>query len=413
MPPTKRRPARAKPAQRKLTPALKVRAEVRKQNSVLLGDIQTHVVKEVARDKVNRRADIVHPSEMAKADWCPRATNYRILGEIPNNDEVIAYGTASIFETGNTAHTKWQNWLHGMDRLYGRWWCTICDHSWLATSPFACETCGAVREHIRYREVPLEAEARYLIAGHADGAVLDIEALIEIKTVGTGTIRIEEPDLVKRHTCKTADGKSILDLDSLWNGIKRPFPSHRRQGQIYLHLAHLNDLPVNRIVFLYENKANQQPKEFTIAYDPDATAELFETARDIKFAVAEGKLLERPKGYTSDSTPCTKCPFLGACWKEEPDGQNHQSQRDAGTGTAESGGEAPTGAAPDRASDETTTRRPRTAGRPHRASRRSPDAAVQPDDEVERVFERPGRRSRGRRTVRRRSSRQNQGPEEP
>lgn len=411
MPPTKRRPARAKPAQRKLAPALKVRAEVRKQSSVLLGDIQAHVVKEVARDKVNRRADIVHPSEMAKADWCPRATSYRILGEIPVNEEAIAYGTASIFETGNTAHTKWQNWLHGMGRLYGRWLCLSCEHTWMATSPDRCEMCDSAL--MVYREVPLEAEARYLVAGHADGAVLDIQSLIEIKTVGTGTIRIEEPDLVKRHTKKTIDGKSILDLDSLWNGIKRPFPSHRRQGQIYLHLAHLNGLEVDRIVFLYENKANQQPKEFTIAYDADATAELFETARDIKFAVAEGKVLERPKDFTADSTPCTKCPFLAACWKEEPDGQNHQTQRDAGTGTAESGSETPTGAAPDRASDETTTRRPRTAGRPHRAGRRRPDAVVQPDDEVERVFERPGRRSRGRRTVRRRSSRQDQGTEEP
>src|SRR5439155_17805179 len=142
-------------------------------------------------------------------------------------------------------------------------------------------------------EVPLDGEARYLVAGHADGAVLDIRSLIEIKTIGTGTIRIEEPELVRRHTKKTTDGKSILDLDSLWNGIKRPFPSHRRQGQIYLHLANLMGLDVDRIVFLYENKANQQPKEFSIGYDPDATHELFETARDIKFAVADGTVLDR------------------------------------------------------------------------------------------------------------------------
>jgi len=412
--PTVRRPqVKAKPAQRKLTPALKVRAEVRKQNSVLLGDIQTHVVKEVARDKVNRRADIVHPSEMAKTDWCPRATNYRILGQPPNNDEAIAYGTASIFETGNTAHTKWQNWLREMGRLYGRWVCTICDHTWLATSPDACEVCGCVREHLRYKEVPLQAESRYLIAGHADGAVLDIRSMIEIKTVGTGTIRIEEPDLVKRHTKKTIDGKTILDLDSLWNGIKRPFPSHRRQAQIYLRLANLMGLDVDRMVFLYENKANQQPKEFTIAYDPAATAELFETARDIKFAVAEGKLLDRPKDFSADSAPCTKCPFIGACWREEPNGQDHQAERDAGDGTAEPGGETPPGAAPDLTADQTTARPSRTAGRSHRTGRRRADATVQPSDEMERVPERPGRSGRGRRTVRRRSSRQDQGTEKP
>jgi hypothetical protein len=412
MPTARRPPARTKATQRKLTPALKVRAEVRKQNSVLLGDIQAHVVKEVARDKTERRADIVHPSEMAKADWCPRATCYRILGEMPSNDEAISYGTASIFETGNTAHTKWQRWLRQMGRLYGRWVCTICEHTWLATSPLACENCGSVRMHLRYREVPLEAESRYLVAGHADGAVLDIRSLVEIKTIGTGTIRIEEPDLVRKYTRKTTDGKSILDLDSLWNGIKRPFPSHRRQAQIYLHLATLMGLDVDRMVFLYENKANQQPKEFTIAYDPDVTHELFETARDIKFAVADGIVLDRPKEFTHKSAPCTKCPFFDVCWKED-DGPDHQPQRDPGYGAAQPGGQAAAGAAPDQSADQTTQRRARTTGRSHRGVRRRVDAAVHPDDQVERVPERPGRGGRGRRTVRRRRRREDQGPEEP
>lgn len=411
MPIVRRPQARAKPSQRKLTPALKVRAEVRKQNSVLLGDIQAHVVKQVAQRDVDRRTDIVHPSEMAKADWCPRATCYRILGELPA-DAAIGYGTASIFETGNTAHTKWQRWLADMGRLYGRWFCPICKRKWMATSPASCDNCG--NSHgLEYREVPLEAEARYLIAGHADGAVLDIEALIEIKTIGTGTIRIEEPDLVKKHTRKTTDGKTVLDLDSLWNGIKRPFPSHRRQGQIYLRLAHLGGLPVNRIVFLYENKANQQPKEFTIAYDPDVTQELFETARDIKFAVADGIVLDRPEGFVQTKAPCTKCPFLGECWKEDNDGPDHQPERDAGDGAAEPGGEASSGTAPDHAADQTTQRRSRTAGRSHRTGRRRTDASVQPDNEVERVSERPGSGSRDRRTVRRRRRREDQGTEEP
>lgn len=412
MPTIRRRPAKAKPAQRKLSPALRVRAEVRKQNSVLLGDIQAHVVKQVAQGDADRRTDIIHPSEMAKADWCPRATCYRILGHLPA-DEAIGYGTASIFETGNTAHTKWQTWLWQMGRLYGKWVCTICEHKWLATSPLACENCGAVREHLRYKEVPLDGEARYLVAGHADGAVLDIRSLIEIKTIGTGTIRIEEPELVRKHTKKTADGKTVLDLDSLWNGIKRPFPSHRRQGQIYLHLASKSGLEVDRIVFLYENKANQQPKEFSITYDPDYTHDLFETARDIKFAVADGIVLDRPEGFDQTKAPCKKCPFIGVCWEEDNDGQDSRPERDAGDGTPQSGGEAEAGTARNRAADEAEERRPRTAGRSHRRVRRRTHAAVHPDDQVERVPERTGSGSGDRRTVRRRRRREDQGPEEP
>lgn len=410
MPTTRRRPAKAKPAQRKLTPALKVRAEVRKQNSVLLGDIQAHVVKQVAQGDADRRTDIIHPSEMAKADWCPRATCYRILGHLPA-DEAIGYGTASIFETGNTAHTKWQTWLAQMGRLYGLWDCSSECGWWdWGTSILVCPNCVAVT---RYKEVPLDGEERYLVCGHADGAVMDINSLIEIKTIGTGTIRIEEPELVRKHTKKTTDGKTVLDLDSLWNGIKRPFPSHRRQGQIYLHLANKSGLKVDRIVFLYENKANQQPKEFSITYDPEVTAELFETARDIKFAVADGIVLDRPDGYDPDKAPCKKCPFHGVCWEEDNDGQDSHPERDPGDGAAEPGGEAEAGTARDHAADETEARRPRTAGRSHRRVRRRADAAVHTDDQVERVPERPGRGSGDRRTVRRRRRREDQGPEEP
>jgi CRISPR/Cas system-associated exonuclease Cas4 (RecB family) len=409
MPITRKRPVKPKPAQRKLTPALKVRAEVRKQNSVLLGDIQAHVVKQVAQGDADRRTDIIHPSEMAKADWCPRATSYRILGHLPA-DEAIGYGTASIFETGNTAHTKWQTWLWRMGRLYGKWKCLACDHTWMDTAPITCERCGSPA--LEYREVPLDGEDRYLVAGHADGAVPDIRALIEIKTIGTGTIRIEEPDLVRKHTKKTTDGKTVLDLDSLWNGIKRPFPSHRRQGQIYLHLANKSGLEVDRIVFLYENKANQQPKEFSITYDPDYTHELFELARDVKFAVAEGTVLDRPEGYDQTKAPCKKCPFLGVCW-EDNDGQDSHSERDTGDGAPQPGGEAEAGAARDHAADETEERRPRTAGRSHRRVRRRADEAVHEDDQVERVPERTGGCGGDRRTVRRRRRREDQGPEEP
>lgn len=410
MPIVRKRPAKPKPTQRKLTPALKVRAEVRKQNSVLLGDIQAHVVKQVAQGDADRRTDIIHPSEMAKTDWCPRATCYRILGHLPA-DEAIGYGTASIFETGNTAHTKWQRWLAQMGRLYGKWDCSSNCGWWdEGISLLECPNCGALT---RYKEVPLDGEDRYLVAGHADGAVLDINSLIEIKTIGTGTIRIEEPELVRKHTKKTIDGKTVLDLDSLWNGIKRPFPSHRRQGQIYLHLANKTGLKVDRIVFLYENKANQQPKEFSISYDPDVTHDLFELARDIKFAVADGIVLDRPEGFDQTTAPCKKCPFLGVCWEEDNHGQDSQPQRDPGDGAAEPGGEAEAGAARDHAADATEERRPRTAGRSHRRVRRRADETVHADDPVERVPERPGSSSGDRRKVRRRRRREDQGAEEP
>jgi CRISPR/Cas system-associated exonuclease Cas4 (RecB family) len=408
---TARRPRVKPPAtKRKLTGGLKARAEVRKYETVLLGDIQAHVLTQAVADH-SRRTDVIHPSEMAKADWCPRATYYRISGAEPESDAALSYGMTSIFEEGNVAHTKWQTWLAEMGRLYGLWKCPVCHKTQLGISLVQCDDCGVPTQ---YREVPMDAEDRYLIQGHADGAVLDLDALIEIKTIGVGTVRIEEPELVRLHTKKTVEGKSLLDLDGLWNGIKRPFPSHRRQAQVYLHIANLMGLPLSRAIFIYEYKANQISKEFSIAYEPTVTAELFELARDIKFALAEGNVVPRPDGFERDGKPCNKCPFSNICWgRKDRDGSDHPPERDAGDGQAEPGGQASARTAPDPATEPPAERVPRTARRPHRTNRRRADETVLPGDPVERVPERPGGGGRGRRTIFRRRTGEDQGPEKP
>ena len=45
--------------------------------------------------------------------------------------------------------------------------------------------------------------------------------------------------------------------------IKRPFPQHLRQGMLYCHVT-----GIHAIVFLYEFKANQDFKAFTVRYQP-------------------------------------------------------------------------------------------------------------------------------------------------
>jgi CRISPR/Cas system-associated exonuclease Cas4 (RecB family) len=411
MAPVKRPPVKPRPTQRKLTGGLKARAEVRKYETVLLGDIQAHAVSKAAADDT-RRTDCLHPSEMAKSDWCPRASYYRISGVQPEDEEVLFYGITSIFEEGNVAHTKWQNWLGEMGRLYGRWGCVVCGWAVMGTSIVHCADCGRPGT-MKYLEVPMDAEERYLIHGHADGAVLDISALIEIKTIGLGTVRMEQPDLVRQHTQKTERGKSIVDVEGLWSSIKRPFPSHRRQAQIYLRIANLMGLKLERAIFIYEYKANQATKEFTIVYDPSLTDDLFEIARDVKFAVAEGNVIDRPVGYAPDLKPCTKCPFKITCWGEEANDGASQQERDPGDGQAQPRGKASAGAAPDRDADPAGQRIPRTSGRSHRAVRRQADETVRSGDQVERVPERPSSRSRNRRAILRGAAGEDQGSAEP
>jgi hypothetical protein len=279
-------------------------SDIRKQETVILGKVQEHLLKKYS-DPSTRRKDIIHPSEMAKSSWCPRQTFLRIMtGE--SEESKFNFQRESMFEEGNLIHTKWQGWLNDMGLLWGTWKCWCDRHrTWTATSPRACPFCNST-VGIEYLEVPLSAEKEYMIVGHADGGIPSVNSLIEIKSIGIGTLRFEAPTLLSKYQVETTDGKKIYDVEALWKGITGPFPSHIKQGQIYLRLCNLMGLEFDRIVFLYENKANQSFKEFTIPYVPDITDQLFDYALDIKYAVDNMKPASYVPCLCNDKGPCNK-----------------------------------------------------------------------------------------------------------
>lgn len=284
---------------------LKELIDIRDKETVLLGSVQEHLLKTYQNQ--NRRIDIIHPSEMAKADWCPRQTFLRIkTGKKPESK--FNFQMESIFEQGNVIHKKWQGWLNDMGLLWGTWKCW-CDrhHRWEATSARACPTCNTTIG-IEYCEVPLSAEEKYLVAGHADGAVVSKKTLIEIKSIGVGTLRHEAPNLLKEYTVETVAGKKIYDSEGMWRAIKRPFMSHLKQGQIYLRIADELKLPFETMTYLYESKATQAFKEFNIKYDSSFTDDLFDYALDIKYAIDNNK--------SEATVPCL-CDEKGPCNKDE------------------------------------------------------------------------------------------------
>lgn len=272
------------------------------QSSLLLGDIQTHMMREADKPS-NRRQDIIHPSEMAKTGWCTLGTYLRIkvCREAQNPflkpRENIGVQLLNIFDEGHYIHDKWQRRLWDMGELAGQWECRRCGGKFNSTSPEYCisSACAAKKEFIRYAEIGLQAP-EFLIAGHADGGVPSKKALIEIKSVGTGTVRVANPELYK----KFSEGQKV-DLPGLWKAIETPFPDHVNQGQIYLRICEIMGFDYTRIVFLYESKFNQGAKEFVVDYDPDHTAPLFEKARHIKRAL-EGFVAppECPNGGCKD-----------------------------------------------------------------------------------------------------------------
>ena len=386
--------------------SLKAMVESRKAPTTLLGDIQQHAVKKALED-TSRRQDIIHPSEMAKADWCPRQTTFRIRGIAPSNPQKLhGYHMLTIFQEGHDIHSKWQTWLAEMGRLWGKWKCRACEYSYTGLPQDECPGCMGLGL-FEYREVPLDAESEWLIAGHADGGVPDVESMIEVKSIGLGTVRMEEPSLVRKWTVKTQDGKSVVDYDSLWKNIKRPLLSHRKQAAIYLAIAKLNGWPYSKMVFIYENKANQQVKEFEVGLDEELAEELIDTAKDIKWAVEQDTDLPRPVDFTRDKKPCSECPWRDWCWAgEETDEQDRDEEPDATDGASVPRRKKKAGPPEDPDAHPTGERVPRSARRSNRPKRQRPARADDGVHQVGRVPEHATGGSGGGRKVRRTRTRQ-------
>ena len=240
----------------------------------LLGDIERHLLKRPVGD---RDYTVLHPSDMIKRDWCKRSSYFLLRGheriaEKPN------LRLQSIFDEGHAIHDKWQTWFYEMGTLHGNFRCLSCEKITWGTSPDKCEHCGF--HNLKYAEVTLRDDA-LRIKGHTDGWVKGIgdDTLIEIKSIGPGTIRSEAPNLMM-----DADG----DFMKAWSSVRKPFGPHVLQGQIYLELMKRMGNPIDEIVFLYELKADQSYKEFTVKADYSLVEHVFDGAKFVVDAVEAG-----------------------------------------------------------------------------------------------------------------------------
>lgn len=250
--------------------ALKALVDVGRVKTRVLGPLERHLIA-APKDK-SRRTDVLHPSDMVKADWCHRASYYHLLGREPLSSKVHGLNTQSIFAEGHAIHAKWQGWFKSMGTLYGKWYCYECGEIFWGGSD--CHD-----GPIEYKEIPLFYEP-LRINGHADGLLLNLgdPLMLEIKSIGAGTIRWENPSLFIEHNG---------DLEKCFAAIKEPFASHVNQVQIYMKLAELIGLEYipQEAVIIYENKASQKAKEFVIPKSDFTIAPLFDAAAKIVEAV--------------------------------------------------------------------------------------------------------------------------------
>lgn len=272
-----------------LTGAMAQHARNKSAPGLILPRVKDHMLKNFGFD-AGRDPTVVHPSEMAKSDWCLLGTYRRIVsGAWPPDPGKFDFVRENIFATGNDIHAKWQGrMIDAGFQVWGDWRCRVCDevvrNDWrpdpvLGGSPRGCGYGGG--HQWVYEEVTLNARRELLVAGHADCGFDN--SLVEIKSIGLGTLRIDAPDLLARYQ----EGKHT-DLTGLWKAVTRPLKSHLIQGDIYLHLAHVLGLPFTQMVYLYEFKPNQMTKEFTIKYDRERSMQWIAKAERVKYAVEHG-----------------------------------------------------------------------------------------------------------------------------
>jgi hypothetical protein len=264
--------------------------DAKKKPYRLIGDIERHLM---ARPVGDRSTTVLHPSEMIKKDWCKRASFFLLSGHT-KIAEKPSLQLQSIFDEGHAIHAKWQRWFQEMGVLYGRFTCTACEFSLFDLGPITCPQCN--RDTMEYREVTL-IDNDLRIAGHTDGWIKGIgnDTLIEIKSIGPGTIRSESPGLMM-----DAGG----DFMKAWQNVNRPFSSHILQGQVYLELMKRMGHKVDEIVFLYELKANQSYKEFSVKADYELVRHVFDGAKIVVDAVESGVALECSNNPGSTCKQC-------------------------------------------------------------------------------------------------------------
>jgi len=270
----------------------------------LLGVIERVLLHDSAERNAQRDTVHLHPSEMAKENWCPRQSYYKITDTEVSDPDSFSFQRLNIFEEGHSIHAKWQHWMYKTGMLVGDWKCKRCSHKWWAKSPDRCPSCYEM--DLVYAEIPIRNE-EHMILGHADGLIEDDkgQALVEIKSVGLGTIRMDAPALYKPYS----DGS--IGLDELWKRIKRPLASHNRQIQLYMYCFGVHDA-----VVVYEWKPTQDIKEFSIKFDPNLVNGILVGAVEVISALHTKTTPDRPASATHKTCDtCKYCPYKTSCWK--------------------------------------------------------------------------------------------------
>lgn len=262
----------------------------------------------------DRAVNVNAPSQAGK---CNRANYYMRMQY--EGDGGVDPRTQRIFDNGTYTHERLQSYLIDMELL-------LMD------------------------EVPLIND-EYNIQGHTDGflSLSDEVAILEIKSINDNQfsqLKDAKEDHKKqglvylfcaeeRRKFLRSTYKSVEEFNASWDSRYKYFEyhyQHMKDGRKYTreqkiknevmlnmladNILFYTETPITKVVFLYENKNNQELKEFTVERNMTTEPILTEVLNGYGYLNAccdEGKIPQR-EGTSKSCTLCRWCNYKNECY---------------------------------------------------------------------------------------------------
>jgi len=284
-------------------------------NGIIEEIINSSIVKKAKLD--NRDYSHFHPSEF---DQCHRKLIYLFYEskgyiKVDKKDSAFDPRLHRIFDNGHHLHHRLGKNLLDSGMLRGVWSCKKCAKKYGTDSklgilkPDCCSNCkpnpiaGSIDYEFNYHEIGFFDEETYW-GGHVD-------AILDISDFNYHEMKVSKSSCPEEYML-------IVDFKSMrqekFRLLNTPEPKHATQMQIYLYLSGLKYGK-----FLYENKNDQNFKEFLVVRDDDLILEKARQASKLKQIAlntnTKGQRTLPPRPYTkSNVSECVECKFRGHCW---------------------------------------------------------------------------------------------------
>ena len=294
--------------------ALKEMFQAMKKEGYVTAPLDRYLFEQA--NKPNDRA--VNVNAPSQAGKCNRANYYMRMQY--EGDGSIDPRTQRIFDNGTYTHERLQSYLLDMELLY-------------------------------MDEVPLIHD-KYKIQGHTDGFlnILNGEvAILEIKSINDNQFsqlkdakeEHKKQGLIylfcaeERRQFLHRTYKTVEEFNASWDTRYRYFEFHYQhlkdgskytreqkiKNEVMLNMLADNILfytekPITKVIFLYENKNNQELKEFTVERNMTTEPILTEVLKDYDYlneCCREEKLPPR-EGTGKSCNLCRWCSYKSLCW---------------------------------------------------------------------------------------------------